>query len=413
MGSVEDVGTVVIHSNDPVNPELTVDLLGHGLVPHLTLTPDVFDFGELDVPCFDEVDVTLENTGTKQLTITSFDFTSSSVDLKLDALTEIPQPSVLNPGESLSMTIDYLPEVEDAGATGTLTVESNDPAGDRVATISAAATYADTDVDIFLNPEIPSVDVLLLIDNSCSMEGDNTNDINIGLPALVTELGNVSNWQMIEVTHRNGCSNVPILDASVLDASQQLVANAFSTPGNFSEWLLETASLALSQSTLGGCNSGFLRPGALLHIIVASDEEEQSGVNFNTWVSNFQSYVPRADMVAVSAVVDTTFSCGDGTGPGGYLEAANATGGQVLNICTPYWGAQLTNIADSVANAPPVYLLPVLAIGDSLVVTLDGLVTLDFSYNPVVGALTVTDPAYIKDVSTVTVEYALASTCVP
>ena len=38
VGSVEDVGTVVIHSNDPVNPELTVDLLGHGLVPHLTLT---------------------------------------------------------------------------------------------------------------------------------------------------------------------------------------------------------------------------------------------------------------------------------------------------------------------------------------------------------------------------------------
>jgi len=413
VGGLEDIGTVVIHSDDPVSPDLTVDLIGHGLVPQLTITPDIFDLGEIEVPCHGEVEIFLENTGTKDLDITSYDFVGSTPDIMLDALSMIPQPTVLTPGDSVSMIVDYLPETDDPGATGTLTVQSTDPAGDRVAVVTGSSAYADTSTDIFTVPDVPMVDVLFLIDNSCSMEGDNTADVNTGIPLLISSLGNVSNWQMIQVTHQNGCSNTPILDASVLDAETQLINGAFSTPNNFSEWLLETASLALSKSALGNCNAGFLRPGALLHILVASDENEQSGFNWSSWVSDFQTYTVRPDMVTVSSVVDINYACGDGSGPGGYLEAANDTNGALLDICTPYWGSQLTNIADSVDDAPPTYSIPPTAVMASLVVTLDGNVTIDYLYNPTLGILTLTDPAYVKDVSVVEVEYALASDCIP
>ncbi len=406
---IDDLGDVVIHSSDPVTPDLMVDFIGHGLLPQLTITPAVHDMGEVEVPCHGEHEIFLTNTGTLPVTITSYDFVTSNPEMMLEELSVIPQPTVLNAGDEVSMIVDFLPESEDSAVTGTLTVQSDDPRGEQVAEVTASSTYTDTDVELFLVPEIPSVDLLFLIDNSCSMEGDNIDDITLGIPLLINELAMVSNWQMIEVTHTNGCSNVPILDANSPNPAQDLINNAF-VPGSISEALLQTASQALSQTFPGGCNSGFLRPGALLHILVASDEPEQSGVSYTTWLQDFESYVPRADMMTVSAVVDIN-NCGFGAA--GYIEAANATGGALLDICDPTWGAQLTNIADSIADAPPTYVLPIQAIADSLIVMVDGIVTVDFSYSPTLGILTVTDPTFVKGVSEVTVEYALASSCIP
>ena len=297
---------------------------------------------------------------------------------------------------------------------GTLTIQSDDPQGDRIAEVTASSVYADMYSETFPMPELPSVDLLFLIDNSCSMEGDNRSDINQGIPLLLNELQVVSNWQMIEVTDQSGCSNVPILDGTTVDAAQQLIDNAFaSVDFAWSEALLSLASTSLALTGIGDCNSGFLRPGALLYIIVASDEYEQSGVSHLTWIQDFQNYVPRPDMVTISSIVDVHSSCGDGTGPGGYLEAAKATEGTVLDICSPAWGGELSNIADTLAAAPPVYLLPVNTLASSLVVTLDGVETTDYEFDLATRVLTLFDPAYVKDFSSLTVDYALASACIP
>jgi len=412
--SIEDVGTMTVHSSDAVTPELDVGLSGQGLIPRLTLTPDVTDFGEVEIPCFEDVELVLENTGTRDLTITGYDFVVSTDDMSFDPLTTIDVPLVLSPGASDTMTVDYLPEFVDPAALGTLIVQSDDPEGDRVAEIMGSAVYAEVLNEVFPLPSLPAVDLLFLIDNSCSMESDNTEDITLGIPLLIDELQAVANWQMIEVTDDSGCSNVPILDETSVDAAQQLIDNAFATSGgNYSESLLSLASTSLDQTGVGDCNEGFLRPGALLYVIVASDENEQSGVSHVTWLQDFQSHLPRPEMVTVSAIVDVNRNCGDGSGPDGYLEAANETGGTVLDICTPSWGANLSNIADTLASAPPVYLLPEGVLPASLVVTLDGSVTTEYYFDEPSGILTLVDAAYVEGVSSLSVDYALSSACIP
>jgi len=411
---LSDVGSMTVHSNDPDQPELLVGLSGQGLFPRLEISPDFYDFGEVEVPCLEAADILLQNVGTADLTISSYDWIFSTEDMALDALTELGVPTVLGAGESVTLTVDYIPQVPDPAALGTLTVQSDDPEGDRGAEVVGSAVYGNTHSETFEDPELPSVDLLFLIDNSCSMEGDNVADINQGIPLLLTELQAVSNWQMIQVTDQGGCSNVPILDGSTVDASQQLIDNAFaSVAGNWSEALLSLAATSLSHTGVGGCNHGFLRTGALLYIIVASDEVEQSGFDHTHWLQAYETYVPRPDMVTVSSIVDVNSACGDGSGPGGYLQAANATAGTVLDICTPTWGSELSTIADTLAAAPPIYLLPILAIPASMVVTLDGTVTTDYLYDPNTGVLTLTDPAYIRDVSHLTVDYSVESDCLP
>ena len=45
---------------------------------------------------------------------------------------------------------------------------------------------------------------------------------------------------------------------------------------DYTEALLTVAANALSKTTTTGCNAGFLRTEALLHVILVSDEPEQS-----------------------------------------------------------------------------------------------------------------------------------------
>ena len=50
-------------------------------------------------------------------------------------------------------------------------------------------------------------------------------------------------------------------------------------------------------------------------------------------------------------MVDVNHNCGDGTGADGYDNAANYTGGEILDICNNSWASQITNLsAASLAN---------------------------------------------------------------
>ena len=74
--------------------------------------------------------------------------------------------------------------------------------------------------------------------------------------------------------------------------------------GSYTESLLTPAAYATGKTNSGQCNQGFMRDGALLHIIAVSDEPEQSGQTAAHWVSQFENYVSDPALLRVSAVVD-------------------------------------------------------------------------------------------------------------
>lgn len=385
MGANENYGQVAVMSDDSDTPEANVDLLGTGAVPELRITPDSYVFDDAVVPCGESVELTLENVGTEDLVITDYDYTSSGL-LALDDSRFPALPLTLPVGQTATVTVTFDPTTVGAD-TGTFSVTSNDPRGVVTAEQNGEGSYIDERSETFTEPGVPPVDVMILIDQSCSMASDNTDDVRNGFPDFVTELQNVSDWQLALVTDYfgadAGCATGGVMDATTPNVSNLLVNNAFPGTqgvGNYdTEALLRLADTALQKTGPGGCNEGLLRPGALLHIIVLSDEREQSGQSGNYWVGQFVNYVSAPEFLKVSGVLDLNYNCGDGTGPAGYIDAVNTTGGASLNICNANWGQNFSDIASEVVAGIRAYNLSDTPDPSSVVVTVNGNRTNDIS----------------------------------
>jgi hypothetical protein len=406
----ENYGRVLVFSNDHDEPESPVDLLGDGAVPELQITPEDHTFGDTFVPCGISLPVELRNVGVEDLTITEISYASAGF-LSLDA-SSLTLPVTLAPGEARDVTVSFA-AVTLGSDTGTLSVTSNDPRGIVDAWQNGEGIYLDEQVERFTEPGVPPVDVLMLVDQSCSMEADNTDDVELGLPIFLDTLETVADWQLIQITGDAGCANQGVLTQVGADTEQQMVEDAFglSDPQMYggvylTESLLELGAKALAQTGPGGCNEGFVRPGALLHLLILSDEPEQSGVPYADWLDEFATYAVSPDYVRVSTVVDIDAGCGEGAA--GYIEAAGATGGAVLDICNNSWGPAFDDIAVSIAEGVRSYTLSDIPDPGSVTVVVNGVPTSGFSV--VGGSVTIQSPAVGPD-DLVEIAYAVLAEC--
>ncbi|MEQ1567569.1 MAG: choice-of-anchor D domain-containing protein [Myxococcota bacterium] len=413
MGADENFGQVLVLSDDLDTPEAPVDLLGYGSVPELEITPGSYIFTDTVVPCGSGVELTLTNIGSEDLVVTDLAYESGGL-LSLDDTDLRPQlPVTLAPGQHRAVWVNFAP-TEEGADTGRLDVFSNDPRGVVSADQNGEGQFGDTNVEQFTEPGIPPVDVLMLIDHSCSMEDANTNDVESGMPDFVNVLQTVADWQLIQVTKESGCANGGVLDPSTPNAADLLIDHAWDKdPGEWqylTEALLELAAVALDQTDPGECNAGFLRTGALLHVITISDEAEQSGQAFTHWLGEYDNHVLAQDFVKVSAVVDLNVTCGDGSGPDGYIDAAYATGGSVLNICNADWGSSFGDVASDVLDGIRTYNLSSPAVDGTIVVTVNGVATTAFTYSSAGNSVTIEDPP-IGDGDLVEITYIVAGEC--
>lgn len=413
VGQDRNFGQVLVASNDPDEPEAKLDLLGLGDVPDLVIEPATFDFGQAFVPCGGEVELTLSNVGSEELVLSDIAYDSlGGFQVPLSQLRGMLPLQIASGGQT-NLTVTWEPQF--AGLeTGTLSVWSNDPGGVEVATQTGEGAYVRTVTEEFLEPSDPAVDIIFLIDNSCSMEKDNEATLIAGLPSFFSKLRELSDWQLIQVTKGTGCGNGGVIDASTPNVETLFAANAFGSNVSelISEALLEHATLALSETGPGGCNYGALRDGALLHVIVASDEPERSGTSWQTHVNTIESYVSDPKALRISGIVDLYGKCGlgDPVGPGGYEEAANATGGMLLDICTPNWGDDLPDLAEQPIDGARSYTLSEPAVRATIEVTVNGVPTTGFTYGDVTQTITVTDPP-IGEGDVVEVTYAVQAAC--
>ena len=410
MGADENFGEILVLSDDPDTPEAPVSVLGYGAVPDLVISPGSHNFGEAFVPCGDTVDLILENVGSEELVITELDYRSGGqLTIPLEAI-RAQLPVILGPGETTLITVTYAAIT--AGAdTGILEVTSNDPGGVETADQNGEGAYYDENTDQFDQPDAPAVDIVFLIDQSCSMDQE-IDEFTAGIPPFVAELQNISDWQMIQVNAMDGCANVGVLDHTIPNVEDVFLNNAFLYTSNYdlglTESLFRLGSMALEQTGPGQCNDGALRPGAFLHIIVASDEYEQSGTPWGDWVTEFQGYVSSPDYLKISGILDVDQDCGEG--PGNYIDAINATGGSALDICTDTWGDQLTDIAAEVLSADKTFNLTELADPATIVVQVNGVITTDWVYTEGANSVTVNSPV-VEEGDQVEVSYSVLAVC--
>ncbi len=167
-------------------------------------------------------------------------------------------------------------------------------------------------------------------------------------------------WQIIVVTGWDGCSVNGIISPSVSDYDQ-VFAEALITPpdeeaveAGADEWGLYSVDKAIQASSSGGCNEGFLRENALLHIIILSDEPDSSpgwdGEDATYWqvyVDNVIAATGGERLVTYSAVVGPEPDGCTGADPGtGYIDAVAYTGGSELSICEE-WYTELDSLVSA------------------------------------------------------------------
>jgi len=119
-GDFEGVLTIV--SNDEDNAEVAVDLSGRGIaeVPHIVVSDDVIDFGDLLIGDSAESSLTISNDGNADLIIGTVDIAGNFFSSDFD------EEVTIEPAGEFNINLTFSPE-EEGEFAGRVTIISNDP----------------------------------------------------------------------------------------------------------------------------------------------------------------------------------------------------------------------------------------------------------------------------------------------
>lgn len=199
-------------------------------------------------------------------------------------------------------------------------------------------------------------DILFFGDTSGSMAEELTT-MGDKISVLIDSLSEYTDeWQLIAVTGPTGCAVNGVLTPETPDYEALFSAGLQTPPGEdlVDEWGLYNAQAAVEDSVPGGCNDGFIRDDARLHVIFISDEDDNSpgwdSGDPNYWQAYVDAIYARKgdpDLLRFSGVVGPTPDGCDGAEPGwGYADAIAAWGGTLLSICDD-WDTQVQMLVDT------------------------------------------------------------------
>lgn len=206
----------------------------------------------------------------------------------------------------------------------------------------------------FVQAPLPAVDILFVVDGTASMHQE-LDALQASAADLLGTLDELDlDWHLGVV---DGDAEGPF--AGWLLGSPYVLTSAHPDPlGAFAERLprdresgeqgLAAATLALRGAGASGPNSGFLRPGAQLSVIIVSDADDASvdpeGPPLDSLLAEVET---RAGVVSalVGDVPDGCTSANGSAQPGlRYAEAVEATGGRLDSICSATFSDALADL---------------------------------------------------------------------
>ncbi|MFT4627674.1 MAG: hypothetical protein ACI8PZ_006361 [Myxococcota bacterium] len=401
-----DSGAIHIESNDPARPVLDVPVGGGALRAGLEVSPNPLEFGSVARPCAEDGALTFTNTGGAPVTIT--ELAVSGTSFSIDALA--PElPWTLDPTSTEAIRMWYTPNGLDT--EGTLRVVSDNPAGPVTVLL-----IGDEEPPVARREEFrqlpnswPAVDIVFTVDRSGSMDDDaaRLGESYTALEELLAESD--LDYHVMVVTADSGCHNQAIIKADIPGSEALFDAACRGPGGSWTEAGVQILEAAIIASDLGGCNSGFLRDEANHLAVLLSDEPEQSRLGWRTHLDGVLTDVP--DMV-VSVVVGPPGGGGCAEEGRGYHDAADATGGAKLNLCSADWVDYFEAILEtSINEAEDTFELKGTPLEDTIVVTVNDTEVVDWTYDEALNAV-VFDPNDIPPPEAdIVIEYEEAADC--
>jgi hypothetical protein len=378
-----------LHINN--EPELFVKLSGHGSAPVIDLSASP----PLTVPvgCSEVVPVTISNGGDETLLIDDIQLSNaddytlrsapSAVAAGDDGLIEV----VFDPDYTLGVETSAQRELE-------LVVVSNDPFNPQRALsfdIVAQESFAETQLVYYPGLE---VDLLVAVDNtgvtsahlqkaeaSLSVLLDAMDSANVDLNAAIVTGGQSCPYTTPAYT--TATDSAATVEALLLDGLG-------GASGSGSSQLLALSSSALAQAD-SGCLAGFLREGALLHILVISGRADSSPATIDEQLSAIWEHAPDALDVMVSAIVATDEDGCQGASYGeGYADAAISTSGQIGDLCADSWAEIFESIGLASGDRAEGGLSATLAhtpVPETITVKVDGITWEQWTWSEATGAV--------------------------
>jgi len=248
-------------------------------------------------------------------------------------------------------------------------------------------------VDKLVQVQVPEVDVLWVIDNSCSMAEEQT-ALAENFPVFMSYfLGSgldyhigVISTDMSDASHAGRLRQYASYRFIDEDTDQpNAVFDSMARMGTSGDWNEKgrEATYAALELKKEGYNLGFVREDASLHVVAISDEDDHSTQpTIGEFVNYMQLLKWSEDMVTFSSIVspDMPGPCPDASEVGvGYHSITNAVGGIHWSICSPDWGPLLEQLGIQASGLKREYFLSALPVPDTIAVSVvEGGVTYTF-----------------------------------
>jgi len=258
-------------------------------------------------------------------------------------------------------------------------------------------------LDRIVQTTVPAVDVLWVVDNSCSMDEEQT-ALAANFPKFMQffmdsgldyHVGVVST-DMDDFDHKGKLQPDPWSGVRIIDPSVAEPIPVFQRMADLGTWgAADEKGRAAAWSALVTqrdlANAGFLREDAFLSIVVISDEDDYSG-NSPVTLPNFINFLtdlkPSSDMVSFSSIVGPPGNCPTAELGSEYLAVSDAIGGIEWSICDSNWDQVLQELGMQAAGLRREFFLSEVPVADSVAVWVvdngtrnDFVNGLDFSYD--------------------------------
>ncbi|MCB9759183.1 MAG: hypothetical protein H6739_05045 [Alphaproteobacteria bacterium] len=219
--------------------------------------------------------------------------------------------------------------------------------------------YVHDGTDVFYQNPVSEVDILLVVDDSCSMQpyqqqlSQNFSEfISFFIDAQVDYHIGVTTTDVMS----DGAGHIigEIITPETADGSGVFADNVnVGVEGSGSEMGLEAARLALSEPRISSTNAGFLRDTASLSVVFVSDEEDSSPWPVNRYINTFMDIKgarERDIFNASSLVVLDPQTCAPAAQAGStrgdrYLDVTTHTGGVSGDICADTFADMITELS--------------------------------------------------------------------
>lgn len=300
--------------NSSSAPSVVVDLKATLGPSCLVVAPDVIDFGTVKKGCrssarsFAVYNVCSTQVGLMEAGLDS----ATSAEFTLPSAPSIPPSGkILLPGatpESFQARYAPVDDGPDFGSVSLSVLQSGQPVTYRV-TLKGTGDAFGVQTDTFTQDEKPQADILMVVDNSCSMANKQTSVadnfgafVDYAVDAGVDwHIGVTTTDDDAEDCSFGSCTPAGLqgkllrsaTNPAVLTTKTPNVVQLFKdkvkvgTSGSPVEKPLSTSLKAVTAPLITGSNAGFLREDASLAIVAVTDTGDQSGQAASYYVSRF------------------------------------------------------------------------------------------------------------------------------